>query len=106
MNNSFKQFLVDRGTEENQTIELMKMSKKDNPAIYVLRADCQNTHEKINRALWGLDGREGIVKDIADIKSDIRIIKTAMKHRWTAKDVATLIMAVAALLAALYQYLA
>ena len=41
--------------------------QKDNPG-FVRVADCRDAHNKINLALWGLDGRAGMVKDIADIK--------------------------------------
>lgn len=48
------------------------MPKKENPFPtnpYMLKNDCQNIHEKIDRALWGQDGRGGMVKDIGDIKN-------------------------------------
>jgi len=34
-------------------------------------AECLQRHEKIDLALWGSDGRGGIVKDIADIKNKL-----------------------------------
>ena len=43
------------------------MSKEDNTLSsnhYVLKANCQNKHEKIDLALWGIDGRGGMVNDI------------------------------------------
>lgn len=42
--------------------------KQDNPG-FVRVADCREIHNKINLALWGLDGRGGMVKDIGDIKN-------------------------------------
>jgi hypothetical protein len=75
-----------------------------NPSGLVRVQDCHERHEVVKTefallktALFGSDGRGGIVKDISDIKN-------ALKHRWTLKDLATFIMALAALLAALYQY--
>ena len=42
--------------------------KKDNPGFYVRVADCRDRHIKIENALFGGDGRGGMVKDIGDIK--------------------------------------
>ena len=36
---------------------------------YVLKNDCNRQHAKIDLALFGVDGREGMVKDITDIKN-------------------------------------
>lgn len=53
------------------------MSKKDNPLPgipggYVRLEDCRRQHQKIDLALFGADGRGGLVKDIADIKGDVK----------------------------------
>ena len=52
------------------------MPKEKNNPGYVTRADCLRNHAKINLALFGHDGRGGIVKDISDMKADV---KTATK---------------------------
>ena len=44
------------------------MTEKKNNRIYVRVADCRDKHTKVEMALFGLDGRGGIVKDIGDIK--------------------------------------
>lgn len=47
-------------------------SRKDrhrDDSEFVLKEDCQKQHAKIDLALFGLDGRGGIVKDIAEIKA-------------------------------------
>lgn len=44
---------------------------KDNPGQYVLKSDCKGIMGKIESALWGVDGRGGVVKDIGDIKNFI-----------------------------------
>ena len=51
----------------------MSEDQKDNPgsARSVTVAECFQRHEKIDLALWGKDGRAGIVKDIGDIKNFI-----------------------------------
>ena len=62
----------------------MEMPRKDeddpitiNP--YVLRTECRDVHDKINGALWGWDGRGGIVKDIGDIKNFMETFREAHK---------------------------
>lgn len=51
----------------------MSKERKHNPngARRVTVAECLQRHEKIDLALWGSDGRGGIVKDISDIKSKL-----------------------------------
>jgi len=49
------------------------MSKKKNNPQYVLKSDCKEIMDKIEIALWGVDGRGGIVKDIGDIKASLRL---------------------------------
>jgi len=41
--------------------------KKENPG-FVRVADCRDRHGKLELALWGEDGRGGMVKDIGEIK--------------------------------------
>jgi len=70
------------------------MSKKKNPKpLFVYIEDCKAIHEKIDAALWGFDGRGGIVKDIGDIKSDLKIVKENLKARLGGKDKAAIIVA-------------
>ena len=52
---------------------------KDNPGHVTLEA-CNLKHAKIDLALFGRDGRGGIVKDVSDIRSDQRIIKNSLKN--------------------------
>jgi len=76
--------------------------KKNNPNHYVLKDDCKHTHEKIDLALWGqFDGKSGLVKDIADIKSDIRIIRENIKGKLSGKDKAVILGAVITAVASL-----
>lgn len=60
------------------------MSESKRKGIFVRIEDCLKIHiqtnermHKFDLALFGEDGRNGIVKDITDIKSDIAIIKSA-----------------------------
>ena len=48
------------------------MSIKKDTERYVLEEDCVKQHTRLELALFGKDGREGMVKDISDIKSFIR----------------------------------
>lgn len=51
----------------------MSDEEKANPGAgrNVTVSECFQRHEKIDLALWGKDGRGGIVKDIGDIKNSI-----------------------------------
>lgn len=51
----------------------MSKRKRDNPGRYVQVGDCRERHEKIELALWGKDGRGGMVKDIADVKMKLEV---------------------------------
>jgi len=44
---------------------------------FVLAEDCIKQHERLELALFGKDGREGMVKDVSDIKT---FIKDQAKH--------------------------
>ena len=83
-----------------------------NPDGLVRVQDCQERHEVLKQefsliktALFGSDGRGGMVKDIGDIKSDFQLVKERMKNRWGAKDkaaiIAALIMAATGIIVAL-----
>jgi len=54
----------------------MSKERKVNPNATrrVTVAECFQRHEKIDLALWGKDGRGGIVKDIGDIKNKVEAI--------------------------------
>lgn len=54
---------------------LMPELKKNNPS-FVTRTE----FKKVDLALFGSDGRGGIVKDIGDIKSSIKTIENAHKE--------------------------
>ena len=90
----------------------MSSEKEDNPGSLVRVQDCRERHEVVKQessliktALFGLDGRGGMVKDIGDIKSDLQLVRERIKNRWGAKDkaaiIAALIMAVAGIIVAL-----
>lgn len=49
--------------------------EKDNPGVFVRVEDCRERHTKMDLALFGLDGRGGIVKDIQDIKAYSGIVR-------------------------------
>jgi len=50
----------------------MSEERKDNlNPRPVTVAECFERHKKIDLALWGKDGRGGIVKDIGDIKNKL-----------------------------------
>jgi polygalacturonase len=68
-----------------------------NPGKFVLQRDCRERHNKITLALFGADGRGGMVADISTIKNTL---DNALKRKWTAKDYASLILAIAALITA------
>jgi len=80
-----------------------KEKHSDNPSKFVTVEDCKLTHRKIELALWGEDGRGGIVKDIGDIKG-------STEKRWTGRDWAYLIVGVSgvfgSMIAAYLAYLA
>jgi len=48
------------------------MSEKRGTERFVLAEDCVKQHTRLELALFGKDGREGMVQDISDIKSFIR----------------------------------
>lgn len=48
--------------------------KRENPG-YVHVEDCKERHERIEMALFGKDGRGGIVADLADIKSKLSVVR-------------------------------
>lgn len=50
--------------------------KKDNPGRYRTVKTCETRHRKLDLALFGEDGRGGIVKDIAEIKAATSVLKT------------------------------
>lgn len=94
--------------EKRLGMELNKLSKKSD--AYVRVEDCRERHDvtagrvtKIDNALFGEDFRGGMAKDIADIKSDIRVIKNNGKLSGKDKAVifAALITAIASLIAVL-----
>lgn len=76
----------------------MSKDEKDNPITFVRVEDCRERHGIIQRALFGDDMRGGIVKDIGDIKSDMRVVKDKInnikKEKWSARDKAIVIGAV------------
>lgn len=45
-----------------------------------LRENCASNNDRINLALWGEDGRGGIVKDIQDIKAQLGAYGGALKQ--------------------------
>ena len=56
-----------------------KAKRSDNPGKFVRVDDCresrgrdQGWRDRIELALFGKDGRGGMVKDVGDIKSDLR----------------------------------
>lgn len=60
------------------------MAEPKGKSIFVRIEDCLKIHiqtnermHKFDLALFGEDGRAGMVKDIADIRSDLAIIKSA-----------------------------
>jgi len=48
---------------------MSKKQNKANPGIFVKVEDCRDRHQKIEMAMFGEDGRGGMVKDIGDIKN-------------------------------------
>ena len=62
-------------------------SKKENP--HVLIRDCRDRHYIIQKALFGEDGRGGMVADIAEIKSFVNGQKTKGRD-WRALGFAVL----------------
>jgi len=54
---------------------LSTKKRTDNPgSTKVTVAECFQRHEKIDLALWGKDGRSGIVNDITLIKNKVEAI--------------------------------
>ena len=47
------------------------MPKKKNNPGFVTQSQCDTKYGKMNLALFGSDGRGGIVKDISDIKNQV-----------------------------------
>lgn len=62
------------------------MDDDDESNPYVKIGDCRDRHTKLDLALFGVDGRGGIVQDLAEIK-------TLLKTRWTTRDKAAIIVA-------------
>jgi len=57
------------------------------PARCVTAPECFQRHEKIDLALWGEDGRGGIVKDIGDIKNSISsFLKKEAEEKTKGRD--------------------
>jgi len=59
------------------------MSTKRGNSRYVLAEDCTKAHGRIDLALWGEDGREGMVRDINEIKD---FMKEQTKYREEEKE--------------------
>lgn len=57
----------------------MSKSEKHNPG-YVTRMEFNRRFQKVDLALFGSDGRGGIVKDIGDIKGSIKVIEKSRKE--------------------------
>lgn len=86
-----------------------KSSKKEqnkNPDGFVRVEDCRERHESaraelslVKNALFGSDGRGGIVKDIGDIKTDVKILREGFKGRLSGRDKAAIVSAVTLALA-------
>ncbi len=55
-----------------------RRSRSNRSASCVSREDCERAMGKIDVALWGPDGRGGIVSDISTMKGDISEIKKFM----------------------------
>lgn len=53
------------------------MSEKENPK-YMTTRECREISGKIQLALFGKDGRGGMVKDISDLTNDVKDIKDAL----------------------------
>jgi len=60
--------------------------KKDNPGVFVQVEDCRERHGQtvqrvvhVETALFGTDGRGGMVKDIADIKSTLSVATSIVR---------------------------
>jgi hypothetical protein len=49
------------------------MCSKKSPDRYVLEEDCVKQHTRLELALFGQNGRAGMVKDVSDIKAFIGI---------------------------------
>jgi len=69
------------------------MPPKKNKPTYVTVEDCRDKHQKLDLALFGSDGRGGIVSDISIIKSDLKVVKENVKTRLGGKDKAAIIVA-------------
>jgi len=57
---------------------VMSSESKDNP--FVSAETCNQRHGKISLALFGQDGRGGMVKDVGDLKHIQREILKSLKH--------------------------
>lgn len=86
-----------------EAVVAMSPKKKDNPGEvpYVRVEDCRERHNtimnqvsKTELALFGSDGRGGMVKDIADIRSKVDFIKDGLKGRLNGRDKAAIVGAV------------
>lgn len=58
---------------------LSKSSRKRDLNCYVTEQDCDGRHTKIDLALFGADGRGGMVKDVADIKMKLEVTTSIMR---------------------------
>jgi len=65
----------------------LSKERKHNPssARRVTLAECFQRHKKIDLALWGKDGRGGMVKDLGDIKNTLTDLVSAQAETKTKK---------------------
>jgi hypothetical protein len=57
-----------------------KREKTDPPPLFVTQQDCTSRHAKIDLALFGADGRGGMVADIGQIKSYIATMQNQKQN--------------------------
>jgi hypothetical protein len=48
----------------------------DDEPLYVTVADCQTRHTRLELALFGEDGRGGLVKDVQEIKTSTNVFRS------------------------------
>lgn len=61
------------------------MSDKDNPGHYITRVEFNKKFGKVELALFGFDGRGGMVKDISDLTNDMRDVKDTLHEEKKAR---------------------
>jgi hypothetical protein len=60
---------------------MSRRKHKDNPGTFVRLEDCREKHSKLDLALFGPDGRGGMVKDVGEVKNTLTNIQKTLSEK-------------------------